>query len=329
MAALLIGLVFVVGCGGNGTNPGSDGTGQKTDGSGSRPKPGGPTDGGGDHPAVQDPKVLADLDGAKEKTQDFADFLIKAKWADARELISKGHTSRLLGEVLTGEVWVDEGLAKTIYFPDHQTGSFASKTEIPAERKLDKAAVASALMLTGEEALFEGNLTGAKRKARFVARTVKEGGKWKVDSFLVVNTDKEVPTAPPKVANDTESARAIAGEFLDDLVAARYNLARGICTPAYLKKLTGDILKGAVWEEEKMATAVYFPDRKEAGFVRNLPVPEEKKFDVYSIRSAKANGDEATIEGELTGPKRKADYKLKAAKEGGKWRVNSLSITDK
>jgi hypothetical protein len=325
-AALLIGLALLVGCSGNtGTKPGADGTGPK-DGTGQKPGPG---DGGGDQQANQDPKVLADLDKGKETTQEFAEFLIKVKWADAREMLTKGYRSRLLGETLKDDLWVDEALAKTIYFPDHQVGSFASKTEVPAERKLDKAAVTSALMLTGEEGLYEGNLTGAKRKARFVARTVKDGGKWKVDSFLVVNTDKEAASASPKVANDTESARAIAGEFLDEIVAARYNLARGICTPAFLKKLVGEVLKGSLWEEEKLATAVYFTDRKEAGFVRDLPVPEEKKFDAYSIKSARASGDEATVEGELTGPKRKADFKLKLAKEGGKWRINSMTRTDK
>src|SRR5262249_23650888 len=152
---------------------------------------------------------------------------------------------------------------------------FARDQKPPEDRKLDKATITSRTLLAGgEEARLEGGLTGPKRKARFLSRATKDGGKWKVDSFLVVD-GQEAPATAARAAGDAESAQAIAGEFLELAVAARWNQARGVCSRDYLKKLMG-VFTENLWAEEALAQLFFFPDHKPGdGFASDTPIPED------------------------------------------------------
>jgi hypothetical protein len=294
-------------------------------GCGSNPTPN--PQGGGDKPP--DPKQLAELESARGAVQDFADAAVAAKWGDARGALTRGFNDRLVG-VLKDPLWVEEALAKLVYFRESRVGDgFVREKPVPAEKKFDKAVIATQTLLVGDEALFAGNLSGGKRQARFLSRAVKDGGKWKVDSFLVVDDGKQLGPSSARWGSEQESAQAIADEFLELCIAGQWVQARNLCGKDYLKKLMG-IFDDPMWADEALAKQTYFPEMKPGdGFAHNKPIPAEKQLDGVAVKPARVNGDEATVEGDLTGPRRKAEFKLKAVKEGGKWRVNGLTLTDK
>lgn len=186
--------------------------------------------------------------------------------------------------------------------------------------------VVLALLVSGCSGSDHGEI--AKARAELEAARA-EATKAKVEADASRSELAKLKGAAP--SEDLEAARDISKDFLVAVVAAKWDNARTCCSEAFLervkKRFNGNSTHwvGTVLAEELsyMPPDIVGPQKL---------TPEEKQLQSSSFTKEKlaASLDEAFFEGDLKGPKRAAQFKLRVIKEkaNGKWRVDFLQVSD-